>query len=179
MYEYDAKNLVKQKTCFKSIENPSCIDVFLTNSYRSFNNTTTISTGLSDFHKMSITVLRSTFQKAKPKDIFYRDYKNFDEENFRENLKRKLNNVEIFEYDNFENIFLEDLSKHAPLKKKILRANHAPYMTKILRKAIMRRSALENKYYKDRSVESKRPIRNKIIFVVDYIKKKERNILQT
>ena len=42
------------------------------------------------------------------------------------------------------------------LKKKSVRANHAPYMTKVLRKAIMRRSALENKYYKVSSAENKR-----------------------
>ena len=49
------KNLVKDKTCFKSIDNPSCIDLFLTNSFQSFQKTTTVSTGLSDFHKMIVT----------------------------------------------------------------------------------------------------------------------------
>ena len=38
------------------------------------------------------------------------------------------------------------LNRHAPLKKKILRANHSSYMSKTLRKAIMRRSYLEKKY---------------------------------
>ena len=33
----------------------------------------------------------------------------------------------------------------------MLRANNAPYMTKALRKAIMRRSALENKYHRYRT----------------------------
>ena len=82
--------------------------------------------------------------------------------------------MEIFEYDNFENIFLEVLSKHSPLKKKILRANHAPYMTKILRKAIMRRSALENKYYKDRSVESNRAYKKQNNFCSRLYKKERR-----
>ena len=36
------------------------------------------------------------------------------------------------------------LEHHAPLKKKILRANNVPYITKKLRKAIMKRSQLEN-----------------------------------
>ena len=40
------------------------------------------------------------------------------------------------------------LNKHTPLKNKLLRANHAPYITKTLRKAIMRRSELETKYLK-------------------------------
>ena len=80
--DFNAKNLVKENTCFKSINNPSCIDLFLTNSYNSFQKTTTVSTGLPDFHKM-ITVLKSTFPKAKPKIIQYRDYSYFVQENFK------------------------------------------------------------------------------------------------
>ena len=37
--DYHAKNLVKVPTCFKSLPNPSCIDLFVTNSYRSFQKT--------------------------------------------------------------------------------------------------------------------------------------------
>ena len=40
------------------------------------------------------------------------------------------------------------------LHKKIVRANQAPYITKNMRKAIMRRSALENIFYKDRNPEN-------------------------
>ena len=122
LYHYDAKNLVKQKTCFKSVENPSCIDLFLTNSYRSFQNTTTVSTGLSDFHNMSVTVLKSTFKKTKPKEILYRDYRNFIENDFRDELRMKLERDEIKEYERFETIFLNVLNKHAPYKKKILKS---------------------------------------------------------
>ena len=43
------------------------------------------------------------------------------------------------------------LNKHAPLRKKFLRANHARYITKTLRKAIMRRSQLETKYLKTKT----------------------------
>ena len=31
---YDLRNLVKENTCFKSIGNPSCVDLFLTNCIR-------------------------------------------------------------------------------------------------------------------------------------------------
>ena len=65
---YDFKNLVKENTYFKSVENPSCVDLFLTNCIRSFQNTTTISTGISDCHKMIITALKTTFKKAKSKE---------------------------------------------------------------------------------------------------------------
>ena len=36
----------------------------------------------------------------------------------------------------------------------MLRANHVPYVTKTLRKAIMRRSNLQTKYFKTRTPES-------------------------
>ena len=42
-------------------------------------------------------------------------------------------------------------NKYVPLKKKLLRANHAPHITKTLRKAIMRRSQLETKYLKTKT----------------------------
>ena len=56
LYERNAKNLVKEKTCFKSMTNPSCIDLFITDSPNSFQHTTTVPIGLSDFHKMAVTV---------------------------------------------------------------------------------------------------------------------------
>ena len=40
------------------------------------------------------------------------------------------------------------------MKKKVLRANNKPYMTKALRKAIMRRSTLKSKYFKNRTDEN-------------------------
>ena len=101
---------------------------------------------MSDFHKMVVTVMKTTFPKSKPKEILYRSYKEFDKEKFREDLKNELN-VETgssTKYQLFEKIFLEDLERHAPLKRKLLRANEVPYMTKALRKAIATRSRLEN-----------------------------------
>ena len=46
------------------------------------------------------------------------------------------------------------LNTSAPIKRKLLRANHVPYMTKALRKAIMKRSELENKYVKNKTNEN-------------------------
>ena len=50
---YSLKNLVFQKTCFKNPENPSCIDLILTNCSGSFQNTGVFEIGQSDFHKHS------------------------------------------------------------------------------------------------------------------------------
>ena len=119
--EFGAKNLVKDKTCFKNLQNPSCIDLFLTNSSKSFQNTTTVSTGLSDFHKMIVTVLKTTFPKAKPKIILYRDYSKFVEKDFRRDLRQKLLILSKKDYEVFERIFLEVLNIHARYKKKVVR----------------------------------------------------------
>ena len=58
LYEYNAKNTVKESTCFKDVWNPSCTDLFITNSSLSFQNTIAVTNGLSDFHKMVITVMK-------------------------------------------------------------------------------------------------------------------------
>ena len=78
LHNNSSKNLVKKNTCFKNPNNPSCIDLFITNSSGSFQNTTTLACGLSDCHKMILTVLKTTFSKAKRKETIYRNYKNFD-----------------------------------------------------------------------------------------------------
>ena len=49
----------------------------LTNMQRSFQNSCVIVTGLLDFHKMTVTVLRSYSLKVEPKIIMYQDYKKF------------------------------------------------------------------------------------------------------
>ena len=40
---------------------------------------TTFETGMSDFHKLKTTILRKTISKGNAKNIFYRDYKAFDQ----------------------------------------------------------------------------------------------------
>ena len=66
---YNLKNLIKVSTCFKNLERPTSINVMLTNSYGSFQNSCSIDTGLSDFHKMIVTILKTYFQKKEPKLI--------------------------------------------------------------------------------------------------------------
>ena len=104
---------------------------------------------------MTITVLKKSFQRNKPKEITYRNYKDFNKEDFKRELSEHLT-LSICDYESFESIFLKVLDKHAPLKKKIIRANHVPYMTKALRKAIMKRCELESKYYKNNTNENKK-----------------------
>ena len=82
---HNASNIVKEKTCLKSLDNPSCIDLIITNKPGCFQNTVVTTTGLSDCHKF-VSVLKASFKKALPKKIFYRDYKSFDKRFFKMNF---------------------------------------------------------------------------------------------
>ena len=115
------------------------MDLFLTNCHNSFQHTKVISTGLSDCQKMIVTVLKTTFKKAKPKEIVYCSYKHYDKMKVRSDLKQKLSTTldNYKHYSHFETTFLNVLNDHDPLKKKIVCANKVPYMTKSLRKAIL------------------------------------------
>ena len=86
-YECNAKNVVKEKICFKNALNLSCIDLFITNSLLSFQNTI-VSNGLSDFHELVITVVKMSFKKHSPIERHYRDYKYFDQTEFKNNLTK-------------------------------------------------------------------------------------------
>ena len=140
LYQHELKNLVKEKTCFENVWNPSCIDLFLKNNALSFQHTETVSTGLSDFHEL--------VSKSKPREIHYRNYNKFDSLKFNVDLKNAFAHEKMKSCIQFDEVFMKVLNRHAPLKKKILRANHSSYLSKTLRKAIMRRSYLENKYLK-------------------------------
>ena len=64
---YSFQHLIKEPKCYKNSNNPKCTDLVLTNWQRSFQNSRVIDTGLSDFHMMTVTVLRSYFPKVEPK----------------------------------------------------------------------------------------------------------------
>ena len=55
----------------------------------------TMETGISDFHKMVITVLKFFYKKQKPKIIHYRNYKTFNANLFKEELNNELLNTDI------------------------------------------------------------------------------------
>ena len=92
--------------------------------------TSTVSTGLSDFHKMIITVMRTTFPKAEPTVITYRKMSNYNSDDFSKDLEEKLKG-QPFTYAAFEKTFLETLEIHAPQKTKTVRANNKPYLNKV------------------------------------------------
>ena len=131
---FHLRNLANVPTCYKNPLKPSCTDLFLTNCSRSFQDTQVKETGLSDFHKMNITVLKIFYSKQKHKTVFFRNYKKFDNSAFKEALNRELLKYDLnnIKYDTFQEIIVSVLNVYASLKKQNLRANHASFVTKEL-----------------------------------------------
>ena len=91
---FSLSNLVNGVTCVKS-QNGTSIDVMLTNRPRSFHNTSLIETGLSDCHKMIVSVFRTFFKRLPAKVIEYGNYKTFDQNMDYYNSMNKMNSYKI------------------------------------------------------------------------------------
>ena len=117
---YSLNSLIKQPICFKNTESPSCIDLILTNKPRSFQSTCVMETRLSNFHRMTVSVLKKYFRKLLPKVITYRDFKKFENERFIDSLKSTLNNQDGDYTKNPQQFFelcQNELEYYAPRKK--------------------------------------------------------------
>jgi len=147
-------NHMKSKTCFKSIEG-SCIDLILSNQKFSLQHTNSFDTGLSDFHHLISTELKSTYSKLPPRNVTYRSFKNFNEKHFLDDLSNSLS-LNITNYDLFESSFKNVLDKHAPQRSRLIRGNEKPHINKSLRKAIMKRSRLRNIFLNSRKSKTKK-----------------------
>ena len=173
---HNLHNLVKEPTCYKNPIKPSLIDLILTNKTGCFQHTQTIETGLSDHHKMTVTVLRTSVPKQAPIVVTYRNCKTLDSVAFSRELNQRLNDIDIanVNYDVFQSNFLVLLNEHAPLKKKFVRANNAPFMTKRLSKAIMNRTRLRNKFLKTPNRENEINYKRQRNYCVNLSKKEKK-----
>ena len=114
------KNLMHKPTCFKNSDNPSCMDLILTNRSRSFQSTSIIDTYLSDSRRLTVTVMKMNYIKQTPKIVYYRNYKHFNNELFRSMLVQELDKLDMLNLECKE------------FGKRYIRANNAPFMTKEL-----------------------------------------------
>ena len=112
-------NLIKEPTCFKSTV-PTTIDLIVTNQKSLFMKSGAYESGLSNFHKLTTTILRKIITRGNPKNILYRDYKLFDQKKFEDQIGGQLASIKTADCSQFHEIFLKILNAIAPIKKKIL-----------------------------------------------------------
>ena len=98
------------------------------------------------FHKMTVTVMKATFEKLQPRVVNYRDYKYFGSCRFRADLLSELSEANIEENEeglsDFLNTFKRILDLHTPRRQKYARGNHMSFMNRDLSKEIMRKTRL-------------------------------------
>ena len=120
---------------------------FNTNQPTLFQRSAVLKTGLSDFHLLTATEFKMSLQKCKPHIITLRNYKIYDNDVFRSEIETfcSLNETDLGLFK--ESIFCI-FNKHAPIRKKYIRANGAPFMNKELHNTIMKRSRYRNEFFK-------------------------------
>ena len=118
---FSFKNIAERKTSFRTLSGTS-LDILLTHSTRNIHSTAIMRAGLSDHHKMTTSLLRSDYEMFPPKKAEYGNYKKLDCKHCLRDLNEELLKDDMD--DNLYSNFIEDvnstLSKHAPLKKRII-----------------------------------------------------------
>ena len=114
---YNLSSLIKEPTCYKNPDNPSSIDLTLKNSPRIFQGSCVMETGLSDFHRMTVTIMTAIFPRLPPKIRTSRNYNKFYNLNFRETLVKELSLTNAWNNDisNFIDRCMRSLEKHVTL----------------------------------------------------------------
>ena len=111
-----------------------------TNKPNFFQKANAIETGLCEHHKLVCAFFKSCFERLKPKIVYYRNYKKFNEVNFLKDVKSCdfsfRTDYPNENYDFLTNTFINIVKKYAPLKKKFIRRNQASFMTRNLRKEV-------------------------------------------
>ena len=147
---YSCKNLIKDNTCFKNLLKHSCIDLIITNRPKSFQNSVTVETGLSNFHKMMLTVMKLFYKKQKTNIVTYRNYKHFSNEAFMFGVKNSIIQITSenndLEFDRFKAALDEAFQRHAPIRKRYVRANQASFINEKMNKEVMKRSSLRKDF---------------------------------
>ena len=111
------KNLIIEPTCYKNSGKLTCIDLLLTNQPTLFQRKAVLETGVSDFHLLTVTKFKMSFQKFKPHIITYQNCKSYDNDVLRSEIQTfcSLDETDIGLFN--ESIFCS-FNKHAPVRKK-------------------------------------------------------------
>ena len=131
---------------------------------------------------MVVTAMKTTYRKLEPRIVYYRDFKHFCNNSFKESLQKAISQNlgvgcdEI--YESFASSCNTTLDNHVPLKKKYVRGNHSPFMNKSLSKPIMVRTRLRNIFLKNRSEENKINYNKQRNLCVTLLRKSKREYYQ-
>ena len=131
----------------------------MTNRRLSFQNSCVFETGFSDFHKMTVVVMKMSLQKLQPRITNCRDHKKFGNTNFREVLQFRL---AIANTDANDTSFLklfeiwQQATNHPALCKQKGLRGHLIFKNKPLSKKVMKRTRLTNKFLRKQTGQNQK-----------------------
>ena len=162
---YGCKNLIKDST-----EKPSL---------KCFQNSVALETGLPDFNKMTLIVMKVFYKKQKPTIAAYRSYKKFSNEVFMDDVQNRISQVTSenndLEFDLFKEALNEAIQRYAPIKQLYVRANQAPFINKTINKEIMKWSRVRNKFLSTKDDIDRKAYNNQLNLCVSLIRREKRN----
>ena len=150
---YCLTNLIKDPTCHKG-PTPTLLDAILVNNPRKYLDIINVPCEISDVHNIIGAATRRFAPLLKPHTIYYRSYKNFNDQSYVNDISMAPFHVaDIFDdVDDvawFTSALISDvIDSHAPIRSKTLKKHSVPYMNGALRKAIYARSMARNKFKK-------------------------------
>ena len=115
-------------------------------------------------------MLQTTFQKSEPKQLIYKDFKNFYFETFKNDLLENMVTSDRL-YDEFDKKITTVLNKHTLKKKDGFVGNQNLHIDKTLRHEIMERSKLKNRANKTKNQSDKKNGKKQRNYVVPLNKK--------
>ena len=102
---------------------------------------------------MTVTVMKTFFEKLQPRVVNYRDYKYLESDRFKTDVLSESGKANIEENENGLYNFLDACKRILDIRR---RGNHMSFMNEALSKEIMTKARLRNKFLKDRSEQKKR-----------------------
>ena len=134
---------------------------------------------MSDFHKMTLTVMKVFYKKQKTNIVTYRNHKHFFNEAFMLDVKNSIIQMASenndLEFDRLKTALDEAIQRHAPIKKRYVRANQAPFMNKKINKEIMKRSRLRNNFLNTKSDIDRKAYNKQRNLCVSLIRSEKKN----
>ena len=153
----------------------------LTNKPNLCCNFTNFATGISDCHNFISFQLRGITPRVSREYLQYRSYRSFDKQTCMEDLGHTPFHVaHIFDdvndvYWASEGLLQEVFDQHVPIKQAKRRKQSAPFMNRVLRKAIYKKRMLLNKYIRCRNKRNWQNYRRQRNLVTKLRKKSIRN----
>ena len=136
--------------------------MLLTNRPKSFQSSSLVETSLSDFHKMAVTVMKTTFEKLKPRVTYTRNWNEFA----------------ILGHNKFLGICINTLDIFAPRLKIYLRGKKMPFKNKNVVNTHRKRACLRNKFLKNITENNKVCYSKQRDFCVNLLSKTKKRLLQ-